>query len=137
MRHVPNVVGVRDQGVSADGTTRKAVVTLSAQANPTNLLLRYPSSVWQQPTVLIQIDRALRADGVFRAISGPLNPNELPLTPARLTRLHALLGPAITLPRVPPAGVAVSAPLYNVYRSTAQFISPDGRTVQFYATLST
>jgi RND superfamily putative drug exporter len=29
----------------------------------------------------------------------------------------------------------VSAALYNAYRATTQFISPDGRTVQFYATL--
>jgi len=29
----------------------------------------------------------------------------------------------------------VSPVLYNAYRATAQFLSPDGRTVQFYATL--
>jgi RND superfamily putative drug exporter len=35
----------------------------------------------------------------------------------------------------PRAGTPVSPALYNAYRATAQFISPDGRTVQFYATL--
>src|SRR5205823_3766943 len=36
----------------------------------------------------------------------------------------------------PPAGVVVAPATYATYRSTAQFISADGRTVQFYAALS-
>jgi len=108
----------------------------AAQANPTNLLLHYPTSVWGQPAVLARVAAALRADPVFRASSGPLNPNGTPLTLAQLTQLQATLGPAIALPRVQPASVTVPTDLYNAYRATAQFISADGRTVQFYATLS-
>ena len=107
-----------------------------APANPTDLLLRYASSVWQRPAVLVRADTALRADSVFRAISGPLNPNGTPLSTAQLGQLHALLGPANSLPRLPAAGVTVSSRLYNAYRATAQFISADGRTLQFYATLA-
>ncbi len=107
-----------------------------AQTNPTSLLLRYPEVVWQRPAVLAQADSVLRADRVFQAISGPLNPNGTPLTPVQLAQLHAALGPAVNLPPVRPPGVPVSARLYNAYRATAQFISADGRTVQFYAALS-
>ncbi|HWE64982.1 MAG TPA: MMPL family transporter [Chloroflexota bacterium] len=121
---------------SARGTAVLDAHFPAAQANPTNLLLRYPFSVWQRPAVLAQVDQALRADHVFQAISGPLNPNGTPLSPAQLAQLHAVLGPAINLPRVAPAGVTVPAPLYNAYRATAQFISADGHTVQFYATLT-
>src|SRR5207302_322520 len=39
------------------------------------------------------------------------------------------------LPITPPANSTVSPSLYNAYRSTAQFITPDGQTVLFYATL--
>jgi RND superfamily putative drug exporter len=84
----------------------------------------------------VQADRQLRKEHVFRAISGPLDPNGSPLVPAQLVRLHASLGPAVRLPPVPPEGTIVSASLYNAYRATSQFISPDGRTVQFYATLT-
>jgi RND superfamily putative drug exporter len=121
---------------SAQGTTALGAHFPAAQANPTNLLLRYPVSVWQQPSVLAKADRALRAERVFASISGPLNPNGSALAPAQLAQLHATLGPAISLPLAPPAGGTVSRQLYNAYRSTAQFISPDGRTVQFYATLA-
>ena len=121
---------------SAQGTTVLSAHFPAAQANPTNLLLRYPVSVWQHPSVLTQADRALRTERSFASISGPLNPNGAPLSPAQLTHLRAALGPAVALPPVAPAGGAVSARLYNAYRATAQFISPDGRTVQFYATLA-
>jgi RND superfamily putative drug exporter len=121
---------------SALGTAVLAAHFPVAQTNPTNLLMRYPSPVWQRPTVLARADSALRADHVFQALSGPLNPNGTPLTPAQLAQLHAALGPAIALPPVRPAGVPVSARLYNAYRATAQFISADGRTVQFYAALN-
>ncbi len=107
----------------------------AAQADPTNLLLRYPTSVWRNPSVLTRADRALRAELVFKAISGPLDPNGTPLSPAQLGQLHTALGSAGVLPRVPSARVTISTPLYNAYRATAQFISADGKTVQFYATL--
>ncbi len=121
---------------SATGTAVLSAHFPAAQANPTNLLLRYSVSVWQQPALLARADQALRAERAFSAISGPLNPNGFPLSPAQLMRLHMALGPAIKLPPELPAGVSVSSGLYNAYRATAQFISADGKTVQFYATLA-
>ncbi|GAC1464471.1 MAG: hypothetical protein PVSMB7_07520 [Chloroflexota bacterium] len=121
---------------SAQGTAVLAAHFPAAQTNPTNILFRYTSPVWHNPSVLVETDRALAAERVFKAISGPLDPNGTPLTAAQLQRLHVTLGPAALLPTVPPAGLAVSPALYNAYRATAQFISPDGTTVQFYATLA-
>ncbi len=121
---------------SAQGTAVLGRHYPAAQANPTNVLLHYPASVWQQPELLTRADKTLRAENVFKAVSGPLNPNGTPLTAAQIARLHAALGPAISLPRVLPTGSTISPVLYSAYRSTAQFISVDGRTVQFYATLT-
>jgi RND superfamily putative drug exporter len=121
---------------SARGTTVIGEHFPAAQANPTNLLLRYATSVWQHPTVLAQATQQLSSNPVFTSVNGPLAPNGTPLSPAQLQQLHAVLGPAGTLPAIPPAGTTVPAALYNAYRSTAQFISPDGHTVQFYATLA-
>ncbi len=120
---------------SAKGTAILAAHFPAAQANPTNLLFSYATSVWQQPSVLVTANTALHAQRVFSSISGPLDPNGSPLSPSQLTSLHARLGPAGALPPVQAVGSAVPARLYNAYRSTAQFISPDGKTVQFYATL--
>ncbi len=121
---------------SVKGTAILSAHFPAAQANPTNLLFTYATSVWQQPSVLAAADTALRARHVFDSISGPLNPNGSPLSPTQLSGLHATLGPALALPAVQAGAGSVSASLYNAYRSTEQFISPDGKTVQFYATLT-
>jgi RND superfamily putative drug exporter len=73
---------------------------------------------------------------VFRSITGPLGPGAGQLSPTTLAQLHQTLGPANTLPQRPPASSKVSANVYRAYRQTAQFISLDGRTVQYYAVLS-
>ncbi len=122
---------------SAQGTAILSAHFPAAQANPTNILFTYPTSVWQQPAVLAQANAALLSQHVFKSISGPLDPNGSPLSSAQLTNLHAKLGPAGALPPIQQtAGSNVSPALYNAYRSTAQFISPDGKTVQFYSTLA-
>ncbi len=137
-----SAAGLGDNGAtsttsqSVRGTAILSAHFPAAQANPTNLLFTYVTSVWGQPSVLAAADTALRAQPVFGSISGPLNPNGSPLSPAQLSGLHTTLGPAAALPAVQTGAGSVSASLYNAYRSTTQFISPDGKTVQFYATLT-
>lgn len=121
---------------SAQGTTALGAHFPAAQTNPTNILLRYATPVWQNPTILEQLQHDLTRERVFRSINGPLDPNGTQLSPALLAQLHRRLGPAAALPAVPPSGMAIPVRLYNAYRATAQFVSADGRTVQFYATLS-
>jgi RND superfamily putative drug exporter len=98
--------------------------------------LRYGAPVWSHPEALTQATRQLGAAPVFRSISGPLDPNGTSLPATQLQWLHATLGPSSTLPITAPAAARISPALYNAYRATAQFISADGRTVQFYATLT-
>ena len=73
----------------------------------------------------------LQASGLFTQVAGPLNPAGAPLTPAQFTALHAKLGPAKALPPVPPPGSTVPPAAYEAYRATANYVSPDGRTVQY------
>ena len=109
----------------------------SASANPTNVLFRMRRPVWSQPQVLATAGAALRGRrDLFASIAGPLDPNGTPLAPSQLTALHSLLGPALALPVQQPAGSPVPAALYQAYRATAQFVSRDGRTLQWYATLA-
>ncbi len=115
---------------SAAGTSLLAAHFPSSTTSRTAVLLQFPTSVWDDPSVLVRAQSGLSSLTEFSGLVGPLNPNGIPLTTDQLTSLHAALGPARQLP-VEPATTAVPAQLYNAYRSTGQLISPDGRTVQF------
>jgi RND superfamily putative drug exporter len=121
---------------SAAGDAALAAHFPASIRNPEDLLLRFPTSIWTQPDGVVKASSLLSTMPDFQSVSGPLNPNGTPLSIEQLTRLHARLGPAAALPPSPPRGLLISPLDYEIYRSTAQFISADGRTVHFYAVLS-
>jgi putative drug exporter of the RND superfamily len=104
-------------------------------ANPTSLIFRFSTPVWQDPGPLATATTQLQASGLFKQVTGPLNPVGATLTPKQYSELHAALGPAQALPAVPPAHGAVPAIGYDIYRATANYVSKDGRTVQFSTSL--
>jgi RND superfamily putative drug exporter len=85
----------------------------------------------ESPADLATATSKLSASGLFTTLSGPLNPVGAPLAPAQYQQLHALLGPASTLPPEPPPGTKAPVALYEVYRATSNYVSPDGRTVLY------
>jgi len=125
----------------AGSSTAKGNALLAADfphtsANPANLVLAYPGSVWTDPSRLLTAGEALEGSHQFRSLSGPLDPNGTTLTPAQLTELHSALGAPVSVPAVEPTGVTVPLALYNAYRATAVFVSSNGRIVQFEASLA-
>jgi RND superfamily putative drug exporter len=116
---------------SAAGAALLARHFPEASANPTNVLFRFNTPVWQNPAPLAAATNQLRSSGLFTQVTGPLNPGGAQLTPEQLAALHAKLGPAKALPPVPPAGTNVPPAAYQAYRATANYISPDGSTVQY------
>jgi RND superfamily putative drug exporter len=100
-------------------------------ANPTTVILKFSTPVWQNPAPLTEVTGKLQATGLFTQIAGPLNPGGAVLTPAQFTALHSRLGPAKALTPVPPAGSGVPPGTYAAYRATANFVSPDGKTVLY------
>jgi RND superfamily putative drug exporter len=109
-----------------------------ASANPTNVVMRFATSVWRDPTVLQTATAGLRATGLFTTLAGPLDPNGSPVTAAELQTLHAELPSARQLVdsnRLTPAGTSIAPALYSAYLATARYISPDGSTVQWEAGL--
>ena len=100
-------------------------------ANPTNPIFKFSTPVWEHPAPLAAAAAQLHASGLFTQVIGPLNPGGVTLTPAQFTALHAQLGPAKALLPVPPAGTTVPPALYQAYRATANYVSPDGRTVLY------
>jgi RND superfamily putative drug exporter len=106
-----------------------------AEVNPTNVVLRFPRSVWAEPAELARAETLLGRARVFRSVAGPLDPNGRHVPLGLLVELHRLLGPAALLPPIPRSDGPVPVAAYEAYRATAQFVSPDGRTVQLDAEL--
>jgi len=103
----------------------------NTSANPTNIIYKLNQPVWNDLQAVQTARSQLAASGLFTAVTGPLNPNGATLTPAQLTALHDRLGPPQLLPPTQPAGTGIAPITYQAYRSTALYISPDGRTMQF------
>jgi putative drug exporter of the RND superfamily len=121
----------------SDSAAGSAVLTAhfpKATVGADQLLLRFATPVWADPGVLTRVQSRLAAEPVFRSVTGPLGPGPGSLSAAELARLHGLLGPAVGLPPTP-ASRSVAPRPYAAYRAAARFISPDGRTVQYYAVL--
>lgn len=89
----------------------------AANKDPQLLIMKFNSPVWNNLSVVQKAQNSLIASGVYKAISGPFDANGFKLTPEQLQRLH---------------DSGQSSPVLS---AISQFISPDGRTVQFYGVL--
>lgn len=108
----------------------------SSSANPANLVFRYNHSVWTDASPVAKADVSLRNAGLFSQLAGPLNPNGTVLLPNQLEALYAKLGPPSALPLAQPASLSsVPSSEYNAYRSLVAYVSSDGKTMQFLASL--
>jgi putative drug exporter of the RND superfamily len=102
----------------------------------TDVVFRFPKSVWTSPSLLDRVGDGLWASGHFSSVTGPLNASGLQLLPQAAAQLYSRLGPPQRLPIVDttmPAGL--SAPLYAAYRDAAQYVTEDGRTVLYQTSL--
>jgi putative drug exporter of the RND superfamily len=120
---------------AATGNALVAAHFPQSSSNPANLVFSYPKPVWDEPQVISRAERSLKASGQFSALLGPLTANGTTLSAAQYSRLHALLGNPTTLPPTRPAKAAVSPEEYDAYRSSAGFVGPEGRVIQFEASL--
>ncbi len=118
----------------SDSAAGQAMLTRyfpQSSANPTDLIFRFAKPVWDTPNALTSATAQLKASPLFSQVTGPLNPVGVKLTGIQYAELHAALGPATALPPTPPAGSKVPAFAYQLYRATANYVSADGRTIQF------
>lgn len=103
----------------SDSAAGQAVIVShfpAANNNPQLVIFRFNSSVWNHPQVMAKAQDELSASSLFRAVSGPLNANGFNLTIQQLEQIHGSTSPAAA--------------------ALNQFISKDGKTVQYYAILS-
>ncbi len=101
----------------------------------TDVVFQFRNSVWNDPQVLLVAENALFSSAHFSSIDGALDASGIPISPISLGELHQLLGPPQPLPVVEPSNVDVDPVLYNAYRSTAQYITSDGRTILYKTSL--
>jgi RND superfamily putative drug exporter len=133
---------------SAAGTDLMNKYFPSTAANPTNLVYKLSAPAWQDAAAIEKATTQLTAaKDVFTGVSGPLDPvgGGAGFTPSQYAQLHALLGSG-PFPATPPAEPAAAAAAgitatqwaeaFQLYRATAQYVSPDGRTIQFETSLT-
>ena len=131
---------------SADGTNLMNKYFPVTAANPTNLIYALPVPAWDDAPAIAAATAQLEKSKLFTGVTGPLNPiGATGFTATEYSELHALLGngtlPA-TAPPEPAAAVATKitaaqwAGAYQLYRATQQFVSPNGKTIQFETSLT-
>ena len=131
---------------SAAGTDLMNKYFPATAANPTNLVYKLSTPAWDDAAAIAAATAQLQKHTVFTGVTGPLNPiGGTGFTPAEYTQLHALLGSG-TLPATAPplpaaaaqAGITATqwAQAYQLYRATSQFVSADGKTIQFETSLT-
>jgi putative drug exporter of the RND superfamily len=134
---------------SAAGATLQSKYFPSTSANPTELIYKLSTPVWDNPAPLVAAEQQLKASGVFTTVAGPLNPGgTVSISPAQYSGLHQVVSSAIPSgelpPTMPPAVAQALQPMagnnaaeaYQLYRATTNFVSPDGKTIQFLTGLS-
>src|SRR5262249_3482491 len=90
----------------SDSAAGQALLTRyfpQSAANPTSIIFRFNTPVWQNPAPVAEATSKLQATGLFTKVTGPLNPVGPTLTPTQYAQLYAALGPAGKLPATPPA----------------------------------
>jgi len=127
--------GAVDAPAGSDAAIGNALLTSDfpvASADPTNLVFRFSSPVYMDPAVLERGAVHLDESGAFTRVLDALDATGVTLTPAEYGTLRRELGDPAALPAVQPPGLRQwPTTIYNAFRSTALFISSDGRTVQF------
>ena len=111
----------------------------SSDSDPTSVVFYLPTSVWNEPQVLATALDGLSRSGQFSAVTSALDPDGAVVTSDALAQAHqelASLGAAAQLPVAPPAGVTVTPAAYAAYKASTQFISADGRTIQYQTSLA-
>lgn len=103
--------------------------------DPAHLILRYATPVWQHPGSLAAARASLRSSGLFTMLTGALNGEGAALSPAAYAAARSELGDPRGLPLTEPAGLRMARSVYDAYRDSAQYVSADGRSVEFLAAL--
>jgi RND superfamily putative drug exporter len=142
LAYSPSGFGDPPAPASSDSGRGQAVLQAmfpSSDSDPTAVLFRLPTSVWNDPQVLSTALDGLTRSGQFASVTSVLDPDGVLVSADDLTNAHlqlASLGPAAQLPVSMPDGVSLTPAEYTAYKDSAQFISADGTTVEYQTSLT-
>jgi putative drug exporter of the RND superfamily len=130
--------GTTTPPAGSDSAIGQALLTKhfpQSAANPTSLIFTLSKPACTDPAPLATITHELQTSKLFSQVTGPLNPvGGITLTAAEYSGLCSALGPANDLAATPPArilGGRIPAEAYELYKATANYVAPGGRTLQF------
>lgn len=122
---------------SAKGTALLNKHFPSESSNPTAVLFKLNYSAWQNPQKLERLTSLMDSSSEFNHVTGPLRPNGFSLSPSLISSLYTKIGSPWRLPTEQPKNLSFIKPtIYQLYRATSGYISPNGQTVQFSVGLS-
>ena len=137
---------------SAAGTALQSKYFPSNSSNPTELIYKLSTPVWENPAPLVAAEQQLKASGLFSGVTGPLNPvGAVGFSPTQYTQFHQLVSTAVPsgeLPATVPASLAptltaaakqfggTADQAWQLYRASSNYVSADGTTIQFVVGLT-
>jgi putative drug exporter of the RND superfamily len=102
----------------------------------TDVVFRFPKSVWRSPSLLEQAENRLWASDRFATVVSPLDAGGRSLTPRSVAELFARLGPPQGLPLQAAVGAHdLPGPLYAAYRLMASYVTQGGHTALYQTSL--
>ena len=108
----------------------------SAVSNPQLLVLHFNSSQWNNLSNITIAQSSLQESKDFSNLIGPIDLSQPKISELQISKLYKLLGAPSNLPLKQPASIKLPSQVYLQYRSLSQFISADGQTVEFFASIS-
>jgi putative drug exporter of the RND superfamily len=102
----------------------------------TDVVFKFDEPIWNHMYLLQLGEQHLQSSGEFSSIGDALDAGGIDLPPSLVAGLHRVLGPPQSLPSADSSTNDLSPCLYDAYRSTAAFITADGRTVLYKTSLT-
>jgi putative drug exporter of the RND superfamily len=114
---------------SAAGDALLAAHFPATAVNPTLIVLRLRAPVWAVAGSVAAAEASLRADPLFTAVTGPLDPNGTVLSASEYATLYRQYG-------APRAASGAGSAAVRAYLASGSYVSADGRTVAFATVLA-
>src|SRR5580658_2799463 len=118
---------------SAAGDALLAAHFPATAVNPTLIVLRLHSPVWDVAGPVAAAEASLRADPLFTTVTGPLDPNGTVVSAASYAALYREYG----APRAASGSASGSgSPAVRAYLASGSYVSADGQTIAFATVLA-
>jgi putative drug exporter of the RND superfamily len=121
---------------SAAGDALLAAHFPATAVNPTLIVLRLRAPAWAVAAEVAAAEASLRADPLFTAVTGPLDPNGTTLSATAYAALYRQYGAPRAASAASAASAAGSSPAGRAYLASGSYVSADGRTIAFATVLA-